>query len=218
MQIPEGSPRVTSSPGSLQVVEIRGRDYRPWMVEEYTLLVGRVPSIQFGKPFTYFFYGRMSIFRIPMFINRREALRPFIAGSDALANDMEHSHRIFDAALENALNRSTTRHLPALRHIDRPVINFFVYLADGYAMMRASITVYNGLAPNTPATPVLGRRRMDIDRPVRRFLRVMRLENDAVDVRDDEIVIGVINRRENLGLRRGVAHFPEQQRDVIEVL
>ena len=61
-------------------------------------------------------------------------------------------------------------------------------------------------------------RRMNIDRAVGRLLQMTAFENDAVDVGNNQVVIGPLDFSDDISFRFEIAHFPEQHREIVEIL
>lgn len=180
------------------------------MVQEDAFLMRWMIWIEFCKPPSHVDNWRMPIAWMPALAGGAEALGADVFSGDAFAHYLEHAQGIGDAVLEDALYRGTGRHLPSLGEINRAVVDLFVNFMHRYAVMRAEAAIDYRLTPYAPTTAVFWWRRMDINRPIARLLQMTRLENDATEVGNNEVVISIRNLRQYLRLGCRIAHFPEQ--------
>ena len=96
----------------------------------------------------------MTIARMPALAAGAEAPGAEILSGNTRADYFEHAQGIDDAALEDALNRRTGRHLPALGQINGAVIDLFVNFMHGYTVMGAEAAIDYRLTPYAPTTAV----------------------------------------------------------------
>ena len=159
----------------------------------------------------------MPIAWMPALAGGAEALGADVFSGDAFAHYFEHAQGIGDAVLEDALYGGTGRHLPSFGEVDRAVVDLFVNFMNRYAVMRAKAAINYRLTPYAPTAAVLWWRRMDIDGAIACLPQMIRLEDDAAYIGNNQVVIRILNLRQYLWLACQIAHFPEQHGRPCEV-
>lgn len=174
--------------------------------------------VQLGKPAPHLFYWRIPILGVPAFVNFRKAPCAVVARSDTLAHCFQHPLFNRKALVQHALNSCGAGDFPPLHEVNRPVVNELVYLVHRHPMECPLVTANYGLAPKPPTASVLWRSGMNIDGTICCFPQMMRFQDEAVVVRNDQVVVRTIHRRQNVSLCRGVSHFPKQNGRVFKIL